>query len=333
MLPFLWDRSLVNEAGFRAAERFFRTNIFSNAVYDAERDAPEHAAAAEYAAAAERSRAAEQGRASAERSRDPAFAAREQLRAARAVEAEQSRIGEHYWLDISYEECPFSGGLSWRSQMQCAVNFSCAEYGIFHPQCGLEVLFVEKLVPNPRLLAQYEWSRESLRRSMPPQGLRSWLEPWTNVVPPLDGSGLGIALDAECNEVLVWHGTSRDAVEGICSAGFLGGCGDKWHGHFGPHSYFSDAPLKADRFTTGDASGLRCLLLTRVCMGLPQWWETGMECPTMREPEQVPFAPPGRLYDSVIGAPCPCGPHTEYVLFDGQRAIPEFLVTYRRVPW
>jgi len=95
MLPFLWDRSLVNEAGFRAAERFIRTNIFSNAVYDAERDAPEHAAAAEYAAAAERSRAAEQGRASAERSRDPAFAGFEQLRAARAVEAEQSRIGEH----------------------------------------------------------------------------------------------------------------------------------------------------------------------------------------------------------------------------------------------
>lgn len=322
-MPFLWDQSLVNEAGFRAA-----LNIFSNAVYAAERDASEHAAAAaEYAADAERSRAAEQG---------PAFAAavrREQLRATRAFDAEQSRIGEHQWLDISYEECPFAGGLSWRTQMQRAVNFSCAEYGVFHPQCGLEVMFVEKLAPNPRLLAQYEWSRESLRRSMPPLYVRSWLDPWTHVVPPLDGSGLGIALDAECNEILVWHGTSRDAVEGICSAGFLGGCGDKWHGHFGPHSYFSDAPLKADWFTTDDASGLRCLLLTRVCMGLPQWWETGMECPTMREPAQVPFAPPGRLYDSVIGAPCPLGPHTEYVLFDGRRAIPEFLVTYRRVPW
>ena len=132
------------------------------------------------------------------------------------------------------------------------------------------------------------------------------------------------------NEQMLFHGSPM--MHAITKGGF-----DERHsyigGMFGAGVYFAENSSKSNQYVFGIGGGDGCtehrdkscyicnrqLLFCRVTLGKP--YVITSAC-------RMAHAPPG--HHSVIGRPSVCGlAFTEYVIYRGEQAYPEFLITYR----
>jgi hypothetical protein len=136
-------------------------------------------------------------------------------------------------------------------------------------------------------------------------------------------------LRRDVNETYLWHGTEPGNVTSICQSGFNERLGNM-DGLLGAGNYFADDSAKSDLYTTKDKDGLRYVLFSRVCLGHPCVLRPGEQQQERRELPCVRHGRLGRRFDSLIGTPRGADEAKEYVVYDGKRAFPEFIVAYRR---
>jgi hypothetical protein len=273
---------------------------------------------------------AEAAAARAAQEEEAARAAQKQQRL--AAEAARTPRGTSY-LDITNELCDLpdvSARQTWLDVMQRAITRSCtAPAGNSYSPPGLRVLRVER-VRNKMAWDLYVAGRAKLEANLHdlPGGAASAVAP-----PPLSAclpaSMLrGSRFHASVNECYLWHGTAKDSSESIASHGFNERlCSTE--GFLGAGNYFADRSTKADQYAPADPQGMHRLFLARVCLGHPKRLPAGDQCPKTRELPLVPNGRSGRRYDCHIGTPGRHG-YTEYVVYNGLQAFPEFVVTYKR---
>lgn len=140
-------------------------------------------------------------------------------------------------------------------------------------------------------------------------------------------------LDKARNELYLFHGTGNcDAIiDSITKHGL-----DERHGTtsgmYGGGVYLAESAGKADQYAT-DAKGVFTMLLCRVAFGTPyrtkfgeHWQKSGSATPkTSKLRERL--APEG--YDSVL-ALFERGKYREFIVYDGNKVYPEFLIRYQR---
>eukprot|EP00929_Paragymnodinium_shiwhaense_P043487 TRINITY_DN22363_c0_g1_i5.p1 TRINITY_DN22363_c0_g1~~TRINITY_DN22363_c0_g1_i5.p1 ORF type:complete len:289 (-),score=62.78 TRINITY_DN22363_c0_g1_i5:263-1129(-) len=179
---------------------------------------------------------------------------------------------------------------------------------------------------------------------------------------------LGMALDDRVNEKILLHGTKPDLVLAILQNGlnerFSGGL-------FGSGIYVAEDPSKIDQYCTPDAEcgevgdpDVKLLheklygsershpgrvfygFVVRVTLGYPVYTKDGENnadnqsesvwaTKTKRELAEIPDSSPPVHYHSLVamaGADCKVKRHREFLSFDGDRTILEYLFAYRRVP-
>jgi hypothetical protein len=137
------------------------------------------------------------------------------------------------------------------------------------------------------------------------------------------------------NEYFLFHGTSKEATEKICTGGFDPRRGGTSAGKlFGVGAYFAENSSKADRYTEpaeGRIGGERQMLVARVCLGATHITATQMTTATM-----PPERPDGKApLDSVTAEmrDPPQGRNgvvdfREYIVYQGAQALPEYCITY-----
>ena len=152
------------------------------------------------------------------------------------------------------------------------------------------------------------------------------------------------------NEVFLWHGCSTKVADIIVNFGFderLANDQDL----YGAGSYFTVQVCKALQYSRGigcsvhqkrcgskicSCPGDKCLLLCRVVLGDPYFAQSNERLKGQRHPPARPDVS-GMQYDSVFARPGirrgrDRQQHNEYVLFDGSRIYPEYLVKMRTLP-
>lgn len=136
-------------------------------------------------------------------------------------------------------------------------------------------------------------------------------------------------LDASCNEVYLWHGTSPGAVAGIKAAGFRTELAGRRRAAtlFGDGIYFAECSSKADEYAKpekdGTYAGCCALLLCRVVLGRP--------CVLLDADRGAVDAALRTGCHSVIGdRERARGTYREFVVFDNAQAYPEYIVLYTR---
>jgi hypothetical protein len=131
------------------------------------------------------------------------------------------------------------------------------------------------------------------------------------------------------NEYLLYHGASADIVERLTMQGLDPRyAGENAGTLFGSGSYFAANSSKSDIYTTPNAAGERCILITRVCLGEASVATTPCRQAT-RPPERVDGRGP---LNSIVAATMSAGgcvEHPEFVVFKEAQALPEYAVWYR----
>ncbi len=149
----------------------------------------------------------------------------------------------------------------------------------------------------------------------------------------IEGSNSDSSADNNSIEKLLFHGSPF--LPTIVQKGF-----DERHafigGMFGAGIYFAEESSKSNQYCYGIGGGTGCidhkdkscyvcprtLLLCRVTLG---------KSFVQPNPMKIAHAPPG--HHSVTGSPSSGGlSYTEYVIYRGEQAYPEFLITYKIVP-
>ena len=97
---------------------------------------------------------------------------------------------------------------------------------------------------------------------------------------------------------------------------------------FGSGSYFAANSSKSDIYTTPNAAGERCILITRVCLG-----EASIATRPCREATRPPEREDGRgPLNSIVAATTSeggCVEYPEFIVFKEAQALPEYAVWYR----
>ena len=131
------------------------------------------------------------------------------------------------------------------------------------------------------------------------------------------------------NEYLLYHGASADIVERL----MMQGLDPRYAGEnagklFGAGSYFAANSSKSDIYTTPNAAGERCILITRVCLGEASIATTPCQQAT-RPPERMDGRGP---LNSIVAATMSdngCVEHPEFIVFKEAQALSEYAVWYR----
>ena len=131
------------------------------------------------------------------------------------------------------------------------------------------------------------------------------------------------------NEHLLYHGASADIVERLTMQGLDPRyAGENAGKLFGSGSYFAANSSKSDIYTTPNAAGERCILITRVCLG-----EASIATRPCREATRPPEREDGRgPLNSIVAATTReggCVEHPEFIVFKEAQALPEYAVWYR----
>lgn len=181
------------------------------------------------------------------------------------------------------------------------------------------------------------WRSYALKRTMIKQAINSSdgdLPPFGKYTSKTAVTNLGgEALDTECNEWLLWHGTCFEGAEAICKVDFKQRLAGSATGTlYGPGTYFAESCTKADEYSrpsgSGQYEGLCTLLLCRVVGGRVRYTAEA-------EPNAGPEGLLGDCthgpYDSVLGDREKCrGTFREFVVYASDQAYPEYIVLYRR---
>ena len=164
-----------------------------------------------------------------------------------------------------------------------------------------EIVCIERVV-NPRLWRRYLYRRNEIAESN----------------------------HNHANEQMLFHGSPM--IHAIVEGGF-----DERHsyigGMFGAGVYFAENSSKSNQYVFGIGGGDGCvdhtdrscyvcerqLLFCRVSLGKPY---------AIKSACRMAHSPPG--HHSVVGRPSSCGlVYTEYVIYRGEQAYPEFRITYK----
>lgn len=135
-------------------------------------------------------------------------------------------------------------------------------------------------------------------------------------------------LASECNEWYLFHGTSPDAAQAICSTDFKVACAGKNTGTlYGRGLYFAESITKADEYAKANEEGHFAVLLCRVLGGQVLYTDA-----VEPDPEELVYSCVEGPYDCVLGDREKCrSTFREFVLFDSEDVLPEYIVEYTRV--
>lgn len=131
-----------------------------------------------------------------------------------------------------------------------------------------------------------------------------------------------------CNEWLLFHGTSRDAAEAICSAGFtMARAGSNTGSLYGKGTYFAESITKADEYARENADGVCCALVCRVVGGRVLY--NNEATPDASKLQEVVMS---RAYDTLLGdRETTRNTFREFVVFDVDQVYVEYVLFYRRI--
>ena len=160
-----------------------------------------------------------------------------------------------------------------------------------------------------------------------------------------------IRCDLDDDERYFFHGTTADNVESILRDGFDVELASDRGGRYGDGIYFSDASCKSHQYAQpGDVCGglVYCMLYCRVALGDTMRFNAtkqaaarnyliGMKRPGPGDPvfEEKVLASGGRAkarsawHSVAVMGGSDAQVHREYVVFDGARVYPEYVVYYR----
>ena len=136
----------------------------------------------------------------------------------------------------------------------------------------------------------------------------------------------------DINEFLLFHGAPSSLIERLCSQGLdIRYAGDHFGRMFGYGLYFASNSSKSDIYTKPDLPGrpgMRCILVTRVCLGEPY---------RAAHSDQLMRKPPDRADEtgplsSVVGLTEAEGgelAHREYIVYKEGQTLPQYAVWYR----
>ena len=131
-------------------------------------------------------------------------------------------------------------------------------------------------------------------------------------------------VDADANELFLFHGTDPDTAALIAEHGFdervaeIGGL-------YGGGCYFAESSCKSQQYSTANRAGEFTMLYCRVLLGDPHLTNTQLKN-QRRAPEKPGH--PGRIYDSVV-ASGGSQVHREFIVYDRHQIYPEFLIYYK----
>jgi len=132
----------------------------------------------------------------------------------------------------------------------------------------------------------------------------------------------------ECNEWLLFHGTSPDAAKSICGGDFkINLAGTSTGTLYGKGCYFSESVTKADEYAKADGSGVRALIVCRALGGRVRY--TAEVDPDAEALTESCIEGP---YDCILGDREKCrNTFREFVFYDTENVYAEYLVHYKRV--
>eukprot|EP00004_Rigifila_ramosa_P015419 TRINITY_DN356_c0_g1_i4.p1 TRINITY_DN356_c0_g1~~TRINITY_DN356_c0_g1_i4.p1 ORF type:complete len:558 (+),score=103.52 TRINITY_DN356_c0_g1_i4:522-2195(+) len=138
-------------------------------------------------------------------------------------------------------------------------------------------------------------------------------------------------LCAQANEVMLWHGTSVDALDAIMAQMLDHRFAIANGALFGEGLYFAESAVKSNFYAKANSSGCRVMLLCRVVLGAPYFATAHMPAGTRRAPVN---AATGLPHDCVIAAAGVSattgshGAHREFVVFDHHQSYPQYVIEY-----
>jgi len=179
-------------------------------------------------------------------------------------------------------------------------------------------------VQNEQLLAEYKVRQKAIRENLGASPPQLWA---SSVISNSKVEGL-TELDASINEAWLFHGTKKEAAEKITENDFrLDLAGSNAGTLFGSGIYLGEAASKADEYTEPDDTGIRCLLLCRATMGRALYVDS-----IETDPDDLTQRCLSGEYHSVLGDREKCrGTYREFVFFDDDQVLPEYMLLYRRV--
>lgn len=126
-------------------------------------------------------------------------------------------------------------------------------------------------------------------------------------------------IDVNINEMLLWHGTSKDAADAITKSGFKIPRGGASHGsRFGQGAYFAENLDKSLDYASA-SGGVQYILLCRVLCG-DMYYTTAGSLGNAHDKAK------SDQKDSVLANPNSSGPR-EFIVLEERQVYPEFLLT------
>ena len=146
-------------------------------------------------------------------------------------------------------------------------------------------------------------------------------------------AGLAGPLDAEANEVFLFHGTDRESVDEIWQQGFDERVAEEG-GLLGRGIYFAENSSKSDEYCTPDSKGICRMVVSRVTLGtafVSRRVDRSLRRPPARLDDE------SRICDSVVGVTAETVPgaglecYNQFVVYDRSLTYPELIVEFKRV--
>eukprot|EP00931_Biecheleriopsis_adriatica_P103812 TRINITY_DN78601_c0_g1_i1.p1 TRINITY_DN78601_c0_g1~~TRINITY_DN78601_c0_g1_i1.p1 ORF type:complete len:431 (-),score=96.48 TRINITY_DN78601_c0_g1_i1:50-1342(-) len=138
------------------------------------------------------------------------------------------------------------------------------------------------------------------------------------------------ALRQNCNEWLLFHGTSREAAESILSGAsdfVISLAGSATGTLYGKGTYFAESITKADEYAKADEKGHCCVLVCKVVGGHVLYNDE-----VTPDPDQLQQSCISGDFHSVLGDREKCrNTFKEYVVFDADQVYVEYVLFYKRI--
>mmetsp|Transcript_84422 Transcript_84422/g.261198 ORF Transcript_84422/g.261198 Transcript_84422/m.261198 type:complete len:476 (+) Transcript_84422:62-1489(+) len=265
----------------------------------------------------------------------------------RLVEVADPDVLEQFQLllDLTRKEPPNN----WTRDRGCTIHgvgdpacsLGCACSNKVPVPAGYQVVKVE-LNMNPVLWGDYVKARDDVLQEC--QATSSGPHYVPVQVETSGFGGLAQAVGAQplvdgCNEWRLFHGTSRQACEGICASNFavnLAGTGATWKRPgsgkgqplYGYGIYLAERVTKADEYAKAEGDDLCSMLLCRVVGGRARIITANHVSLDLLHQDIT-----SGMWDSVIGDRVSTldKPFREVVIYTNDQVLPEFIITYRRL--